>query len=95
MKVIFTEIAAKEFLEAQSFYELEIQGLGKEFKNEIIKTVKRISIFPDAYPLLQYGIRKCVVRKFPYNLYYSVESDFILILSVAHQHRKPFYLTEK
>lgn len=91
MKVIFTEIAAKNFLEGQSFYEMEFQGLGKEFKNEIIKTVRRISIFPDAYPLLQYGIRKCVVRKFPYNLFYSIENDFILILSVAHQHRKPSF----
>ena len=52
MKVIFTEFSATEFKENQSFYEIEIIGLGKEFKNEIIKAIKRISMYPEAYPIL-------------------------------------------
>ncbi len=91
MKAIFTEFAANEFREAQSFYELEVKDLGKEFKKELIILVKRILKYPEAYPVLHGEVRKCVIRKFPFNLFYSIEDDFILILSVAHQHRKPFY----
>lgn len=65
MKVIFTELAARELFEARSFYELEVKGLGKAFSNEIDKAIKRISKFPEAWPLLGNEIRKCVVRKFP------------------------------
>lgn len=84
MKVLFTELAAKEFRESQSFYEIEVQGLGNEFKKEIITSIKRILKYPEAYPVLRSD-----VRKFPFNVFYSIENDFILILSIAHQHRKP------
>jgi hypothetical protein len=95
MNVIFTELAAKELMDAQSLYEIEIQGLGNAFLIEMKKAIQRISNFPEAWPVLANEIRKCVVRKFPYNLVYSIEKDFILILAVAHQHRKPFYWIEK
>ena len=91
MEVIFSEFAVKELSEAYSFYELEIEGLGEKFTDEIIISTKRISKFPEAFPILKNEVRKCVIRKFPYNLFYSIEKDFILILSVAHQHRKPLY----
>ena len=80
MKIIFTESAVKELTEAHSFYELEVAGLGDEFSNEIRIASKRISKFPEAFPILKNSIRKCVIRKFPYNLFYSVEKDYALIL---------------
>jgi hypothetical protein len=47
MNVIFTELAAKELMDAQSLYEMEIQGLGKAFLIEIKKAIQRISNFPE------------------------------------------------
>ncbi len=79
MKIIFAEIAVKELLQARSFYEVEVAGLGEKFSNEIKNALKRISNFPTACPILKNEIRKCVVKKFPYNLLYSIEQDFILI----------------
>jgi len=29
--------------------------------------------------------------KFPYKLLYSVEKDHVLVIAIAHQHRKPDY----
>lgn len=91
MEVIFSEFALKELNEVYSFYELEIEGLGEKFTDEIVSSTKRISNFAEAFPIITNEVRKCVIRKFPFNLFYSIEKDFILILSVAHQHRKPFY----
>jgi len=91
MEVIFSETAVKELNEAYSFYELEIEGLGEKFTDEIISSTHRISKFPDAFPIIKNEVRKCVIRKFPFNLFYSIEKNFIFVLSVAHQHRKPFY----
>ena len=31
------------------------------------------------------------VEVFPYSIFYAITDDTILILSLAHQHRKPFY----
>lgn len=43
MKVIFNELALYEFKDAIEFYELQRPGLGREFGEEIKKSLKRKS----------------------------------------------------
>ncbi len=38
------------------------------------------------------SIERCLLHRFPYSIFYAISDDTILVLSVAHQHRKPFYL---
>jgi len=39
--------------------------------------------------------RKATLKKFPYNLIYSVEKDMIYIIAVAHHHREPEYCIDR
>ncbi|MFP7755655.1 type II toxin-antitoxin system RelE/ParE family toxin [Thermodesulfobacteriota bacterium B35] len=91
MKVIFTRIAERELEDSVRYYELEHSGLGKKFKGEVRKAVKRIVDYPRAWSVERGEVRKCILHKFPYKLLYSIEPDHILIIAVAHQHRKPDY----
>ncbi|WP_456405410.1 type II toxin-antitoxin system RelE/ParE family toxin [Thiolapillus sp.] len=93
-KILFSELAVKELEDAIAFYELEFQGLGLRFKEEIRKTAIRIAKYPKAWSIERRDIRKCRLHKFPYKLLYSVEADHIFIIAVAHQHRKPDYWIE-
>ncbi len=95
MKVVFTELARLELLDAIDYYELEFSGLGKRFQQEVKSAIKRIIQYPDAWPSERNGIRKYVMHKFPYKLIYSLEPDHILIIAVAHQHRKPDYWVDR
>lgn len=95
MRVIFTRIARQELNDAVRFYELEYSGLGNKFKEEVRKAVLRIVAFPQAWSTERGDIRKCLLHKFPYKLMYSSESDHILVIAVAHQHRKPDYWIDK
>ncbi len=95
MKVVFTELARLELLDAIDYYELEFSGLGKRFQQEVKSAIKRIIQYPDAWPSERNGIRKYVMHKFPYKLIYSLEQDHILIIAVAHQHRKPDYWVDR
>jgi len=95
MKVIFSKIAKQELDDAVLYYELEYQGLGKRFKEEVRKSTIRISEYPVAWSIECGEIRKCTLHKFPYKLLYSIESDHIFIIAVAHQHRKPDYWVDK
>lgn len=61
------------------------------FAVAIHKTIADIAEFPLAVPLIRIGIRKKVLLHFPYNVLYSVESDTLLIVAVAHQKRRPNY----
>ncbi len=93
MRVVFLKYARLELDEAVIFYEIEQKGLGIKFKTEIKKAVKRILQYPEACPVEQGDIKRCLLHKFPYKILYSIEKEHILIIAIAHQHRKPNYWT--
>lgn len=95
MRVVFTRIAKQELDDAVRFYELEYSGLGRRFKEEVKKAALRIAEYPKAWSIERGEVRKCLLHKFPYKLLYSVEANHILVIAVAHQHRKPDYWVDR
>ncbi len=95
MKVVFTELARHELSEAIAYYELEYEGLGKRFEEEVKLSIERIVKFPMTWSIERGDVRKYLMHKFPYKLLYSIEKDHILIIAVAHFHRKPDYWVDK
>ncbi len=95
MKVIFSKYAKQELDDATQYYGIESQELGKRFREEVRKAARRISEYPEAWSIERGDVRKCILHKFPYKLLYSVESNHIFIIAVAHQHRKPDYWIER
>ena len=95
MNVFFLELAEQEFYDSQDYYEEQQTNLGERFEKEIHSTLNRIQKFPNMYVKIRKDVRKCVVNKFPFNLLYSVEEDHILIIAIAHHHRKPDYWVER
>lgn len=91
MDIIFSSLALQELLDAEEFYNFELAGLGNRFKEEIKKAVLRIAEYPDAWSIEHGNIRKCLLHKFPYKILYSVNKETILVIAIAHQHRKPDY----
>ena len=95
MKIEFLPEAKIEIDDAVSFYNLQVTGLGDIFKDVIKSTVKRIASFPTAWTEVQPNIRRCIMHKFPYSVLYTVEKEFVLIVAVAHHHRKPSYWSSR
>jgi plasmid stabilization system protein ParE len=95
MRVIFTRIATQELEDAVRFYDFESAGLGQRFKEEVRKAAVRIAEYPQAWSIERGEVRKCLLHTFPYKLLYSVEEDHILVIAVAHQHRKPDYWVDR
>lgn len=61
------------------------------FSAEIDEAESAILEFPDAWPLFDYGTRRYLLRRYPFSVIYRVESLRILIVAVAHGHRRPGY----
>ena len=95
MRVVFSRYARQELDDATRYYEMEYQGLGKRFREEVRKATNRISEYPEAWSVERGDVRKCILHKFPYKLIYSIEENHIFIIAVAHQHRKPDYWVER
>ncbi len=93
MKLLFSVLAQLEFSDAKAYYELQQEGLGKSFEEHIHENTDMIKRFPLLYPKVTDHLHKVVLHKFPYSLYYFIEDETIVVVSIAHQHRKPFYTT--
>lgn len=77
--------------DAIAFYEIELAGLGLRFKEEIKSSIFRIKEHPEAWSIERSEVRKALLHRFPYKILYAIEKDKIIILAIAHQHRKPNY----
>jgi plasmid stabilization system protein ParE len=53
--------------------------------------IRRILDAPDRWRVVEEDIRRCLTHVFPYAILYTIESEFVLIVAVAHCSRKPGY----
>ena len=95
MNVRVLEIAQRELDEAVSYYNGQVAGLGDAFLLEAIAAIERIRQFPDAWHPLGKNVRRCRLRRFPYGLIYHVDESGVLVVAVAHTHRRPEYWRER
>ena len=91
MRLVFSPEARLEFEEAVRYYNRQLAGLGTGLQEEVRAVLRRMRTWPLAFPLESGEIRRALLGRFPYKLLYSIESDHLYILAVAHQHRKPNY----
>jgi toxin ParE1/3/4 len=74
---------------AFTWYEHERPGLGREFLSELRATYDRIAQWPLTYQHLRSGIRRALLRRFPYAVYFAVEDDAVVVVAVLHVARDP------
>jgi len=89
------EVAEKELDEAVSYYNNQVAGLGDAFLLEAVAAIERIRQFPDAWHPLGENVRRCRLRRFPYGLIYHADETGVLVVAVAHTHRRPEYWRDR
>ena len=91
MKVEFTAEAEHELTEASLWYESKEPGLGIRFRTEVQRVVRRASEDPTLWRMREGGYRRVNCPVFPYFIAYIIRRETIVIIAVAHSHRKPDY----
>jgi plasmid stabilization system protein ParE len=74
---------------AFDWYEDERPGLGMEFLGELRAAYNRIAGGPHGYQDLRLGIRRALLRRFPYAVYFAVDGDVVVVIAVLHASRDP------
>ena len=95
MKVRLLDMAQFELDEAIEFYNYENPGLGEAFLDEFLRGIGRIKDFPEAWQPCSKQTRRCLIRRFPYGIIYKILKNEILVVAVAHLHRKPDYWRDR
>lgn len=87
--LVFRRQARQEFDAAGDWYERERPGLGQTFLAEVERVLQRVVSNPEAFPEVLEGVRKAVIKRFPYCLYFRVRGEAIVVLAVFHAARNP------
>lgn len=95
MKVRFLAEADVEFRESARYYEAKAQGLGIAFITEVHRATAIVASQPSIGSPVDDELRKFVLRRFSYNLIYSMEGGEVVIIAVAHHKRRPFYWSRR
>jgi plasmid stabilization system protein ParE len=89
VRVIFRPAADQDVDAAYEWYERQQTGLGDQFLRSLGTTVDRIRVNPELYPRVRGVIRRAVLRRFPYLLFYIVEPERIVVIACLHASRDP------
>jgi plasmid stabilization system protein ParE len=89
LPVVLRDEARAEFDEAFDWYDSQRAGLGAEFVAEVQKVFDRIAANPLIHRVVFADIRKGVVRRFPYGVFYRPHPDRVEVIAVFHSSRNP------
>ena len=89
LPVTFHRAASAEFIEASAWYETKRVGLALEFMAEIDRCVSLAAKQPLQFAVVRENIRRIVVNRFPYSVYFRAEKHRIVVLAVFHSNRNP------
>jgi len=81
--------AESEILEAYWYYEGREEGLGDEFREAVEACLDLIARHPRAYQVVQGEVRRGLLRRFPYALFYLVEGQRVVVFACFHASRDP------
>jgi plasmid stabilization system protein ParE len=91
-QAIFHPAARRELEEAIDLCNAERQGIGREFWEEVQRVLALLTRFPRLGQPVQGSVRRIMLSRFPYHIYYRpLESDNLRNLAVAPNRRRPEY----
>lgn len=89
LKVLIRPEAEAEMEEAFRWYEQRNKGLGDDFLLCVEESLIKIQRTPEAYPVVHRKIRRALIRRFPYGIFYLLNEEKIIVLAVFHALRDP------
>lgn len=81
--------AELDMAEAQVWYETQQTGLGAEFRSEISRVIDRLATTPLIYQIVHRDVRRAIVRRFPYLVWYRVATEKVIVLACTYAGRDP------
>ena len=89
MSIVLRPEAEADLHEARDWYEAQRPGLGGDFIEEVDAVFQRLAAAPQRFPKLHGDLRRALVRRFPYAVYFLSNKTQITIVAVLHQRRDP------
>jgi plasmid stabilization system protein ParE len=89
VRLVFQRLAGQDLEDAGLFYEAREIGLGERFLDDVDRLLLQIQENPARFPAVGRGVRRGLVKSFPYAIYFLIDDGSIVVVGILHQHRIP------
>jgi plasmid stabilization system protein ParE len=96
MNYRFHPAALHEYAEATQYYFKISNALATGFVSQVESGINQILLHPRARQLVEEDIRRYLINRFPFGIYYTIEEDnYVVIWAIMHLSRKPRYWKDR
>ena len=81
--------AEAEVAEAVPWYERHDAELALDFANAVDEGMAAVQQAPLQYPAIHRDVRRCIIRRFPYGLFFVPGPNELQVLAIYHLSRDP------
>jgi plasmid stabilization system protein ParE len=89
LPLVINPKAEADLDEAKAWYNRQRAGLGDEFLECVDEALGQIRQWPKLSPIVYLGVRRKLVRRFPYGIFFRIDDDQITVVAVYHGKRDP------
>ena len=88
-QVIVRPEAELDIKDAYQWYEAQRKGLGESFLLCIEEALSRASRSPAIYSVVHKDVRRVLIHRFPFGVFFIESEESISVLAVLHARRNP------
>lgn len=90
MRVEYHPAVQDELLGIRDYYDGESPGLGSDFVDEFERRISEVAAMPTRWMTVRGDIRRSLLKRFPYVVYFRVLADGVIRVTVIkHRRRHP------
>jgi plasmid stabilization system protein ParE len=89
LPLVFRRQFQRDLAAGFDWFERQRIGLGDEFVATVQSTLKNVELYPEIFVSVHGDVRRAIVLRFPFALFYLVEPRRIVVLRVLHTARDP------
>jgi hypothetical protein len=92
MRLQILDLAKDDLIEGFHFYEDKEEGLGDYFLVNLYSDIESLKVFGGIHRKAYGGFHRALSKRFPFAIYYTIETDTVQIRSVVDCRRRPSWI---
>ena len=89
LPVVYRRKVGRDLAGGFGYYEGQSEGLGEKFLAAVDSAFNALERYPEMFSRVHGEVRRAVVSKFPYAVFFCVEPKRVVVLTVLHTARDP------
>ena len=94
MNIKILDEAQEDLIQGFHFYESREPGLGSYFIDCLFSDIDSLFIYAGIHQVL-FAYHRCLSKRFPFAIYYSVEKPLVCVHAVLDCHRNPSWTRKR